>query len=524
MVKLGQKGHNLRVICLGCAGQDLGLDGIQGVLQVLRFGEALGNAAGVGAVGHIAGDGQIGVIDLGLEVLEAVLPESIHIAGVVVPVPAPGEHLEVGHLVGLRVVHGVTDDAHLASNVVGVGQIVAADAQIDAGLIVLGAGIVQPGYGIVLGLFIRPADVLLCNGGVDVGAGPVDVDILVQTCLVQGPQLGTIAGPAHIVAVGAVNDGAAALILAPIVHLVQESGYLCRGTAVVVVVQDVEAAHAHAVQLLELGLQLFYIVQIFLIGGAVIGVGAAAGEEVTLTDVDGPGVLHVHLLAHFHQMLDLSKLFCRVKFIPVVGVVGIGLGREDIDIALHIPDGADLALAALIGMASIEALDKAAEDGVGIVLDHYGQEFIAVEGGKHHLQGGHTIIDGIHVLTLDGDDAVGIGTGVGTQQIGVVLVDGTGLIGRIEQVGVSFRFTRLTVYQGVFALDAQQNVGFGGIQSGAHDHGAVKAGQDLFQKVYGVLVYIGTLYHVDLFGHGKRAGSVLHGVGHGIDLIGIGIF
>ena len=103
-------------------------------------------------------------------------------------------------------------------------------------------------------------------------------------------------------------------------------------------------------------------------------------------------------------------------------------------------------------------------------------------------------------------------------------MDGTGLIGRIEQVGVSFRFTRLTVYQGVFALDAQQNVGFGGIQSGAHDHGAVKAGQDLFQKVYGVLVYIGTLYHVDLFGHGKRAGSVLHGVGHGIDLIGIGIF
>ena len=121
MGKFVQQSLHIRIVLqVPAAGQHLLLHCRQLVLQILALGKAVGNSTGVRAVGDVACDGQIGVVHLGLEVLEAVLPQLGDVSAVAVPVPGPGEQLEVGHLVGLGVVHRVGQDAQVVGEPVGI--------------------------------------------------------------------------------------------------------------------------------------------------------------------------------------------------------------------------------------------------------------------------------------------------------------------------------------------------------------------------------------------------------------------
>ena len=524
MGKLLQQALELPVIGGQRTGQSLLLDGIQGVRQIFRLREALVDPAGIRAVGYVAGNGQVGVVHLGLEVLEAVLPKLLHVIGVVVPVPAPADQLEVGHLVGLGIIDRVGDNAHLAAQSVSRGHIVADIAQVNAGLVVLGAGVVEPGGGIVAGLLIGPVDVVLGDGGVDVGAGPIDVDVLIQTP--QGVQLGAVPGPAHIIPLGAIQDGTAVallLLLQPRVHGVEQGHHIGVGAAVVVVVEDVEITHAHIIHLLELGLQLFHILQILCVLLAGSGVAAGAAEESALADVNGPGVVHLGLFGHVGQVLDLGQLLIGIQIIPPLGVVGIGLGGKHIEIALHVPDGAHLALPAFIVKAAVEAFNKAPEPYIGVVLNLHRQELLPGKGGKHHLQGGQAVVNTVAVLAHDGDHAVGVFRGIGHQHIGVVLPLSR-TVGIFKQIGAGSG--RGIGNGGVpIAVDPQQNIGLALNHPIGGGHGHAIAGQDLLQKGGGIGVDPRLCHHVDLCGHGEGLCSLRidHRVGYGIDLIAVGV-
>ena len=64
-----------------------------------------------------------------------------------------------------------------------------------------------------------PVYIVLIDGGVDVGTGPVEIDVLVQ--LLQRVQLRAVSCPRGVIALATVDQRAASLLLEPPVHGVE---------------------------------------------------------------------------------------------------------------------------------------------------------------------------------------------------------------------------------------------------------------------------------------------------------------
>ena len=412
-------------------------------------------------------------------------------------VPEQAGQLEQGHLVALTEAGGVGDGGLQAGDAV--PGVVADVAQENAGLGMLVDGVVQPEGNGLAGPVGNIIDGRLGDGGIDVITGPVEDDVVVQG--LQGVQLRAGAGPGLVVALGAVGDGLAALGLDELlIQTVQHGDHIGVGAAAEVVVQDVELPDAHIIQLGQLGHQL--LVALLVQGG--VGGDVQAAEEAA--QMDAPDIVALRLLADLHQLLDLPDVRFGVQVGPAAGMVCIGLGGIHIHVHLHIPGKLHQLGTGLIVPAAVEALDEAAVFDSRVVLDLCAQEDILLEGGQHHLQGRHAVVDRVGVTAHDGDLIC-----LGFQHIGVVLF--------IEVCGVQGQGILIGIGSLAGAVDTQKDVEFscdGLLRDGRGDPILF---QDLREVGFGCIIDAGFADDIHLLTQ-RKLGAIVSDISYdGINVI-----
>ena len=364
------------------------------------------------------------------------MPDILGMDGVVGIVPEQGGQLEQGHLVALTEPGGVGNSRLQTGDTV--TGIVGDVAQENAGLGVLIDGVVQPEGNGLTGAVRNIIHGGLGDGGVDIIAGPVEDDGVIQ-CL-QRIQLRTVSGPGFVVALGAVGDGFTALGDDEFrIETVQHGHNIRMGAAAEVVIKNVELPNAHIVQLGQLCDQLAVAL---LVQGGIRGDIQAAEEAAQM---HAPDIVALGLLTDLDKLCDLLNVRLGIQVGPAAGMVCIGLGGVHIHVHLDISGEVHQLGTSLVVPAAVEAFDEATVFDPGVVLDLRTQQDVVVEGGQHHLQSSHAEVHGIGILTDDGDLIL-----LGFEHVAVILA--------VEVIGLDAEGILVGIGSLAGAVHAQQNV------------------------------------------------------------------